>query len=142
MLLSIDEASDRPIYAQIADAVRRAVARGELCAGDRLPPASEVAIGLGVNKHTVLHAYQQLRDERLIDLRRGRGAVVTRLADEIALLHEDATRIAKRASSLGLSAQTLAALFSDVPAPSVSASPEQPPNTSDSAPQTEGAQRL
>ncbi len=142
MLLSIDEASDRPIYAQIADAVRRAVARGELCAGDRLPPASEVALGLGVNKHTVLHAYQQLRDERLIDLRRGRGAVVTRLADEIALLHRDATRIAKRASSLGLSAQTLAALFSDMPTPSVPATPEQSPNTSDSAPQPEGAQRL
>ena len=60
MLLSVDTASERPIYEQIADAVRRAVARGEILAGEKLPPASEVATGLDVNKHTVLRAYQTL----------------------------------------------------------------------------------
>ncbi|MBO1903090.1 GntR family transcriptional regulator [Leucobacter weissii] len=116
MLLSIDAASERPIYAQLADAVRRAVARGELRVGEKLPPAGEVAIGLGVNKHTVLRAYQELRDEGLVDLRRGRGAVITSLADEIALLRRDAARIAERARGLGVSPRTLAALL-QIPSP-------------------------
>ena len=96
MLLSIDTASERPIYEQIADAVRRAVARGEILAGEKLPPASDVATGLDVNKHTVLRAYQELRDEGLVDLRRGRGAVVTRIATEIVGLHRDVEVLARK----------------------------------------------
>lgn len=102
MLLSVDTASERPIYEQIADAVRRAVARGEILAGEKLPPASEVATGLDVNKHTVLRAYQTLRDEGLVDLRRGRGAVVTRIATDVVELHRDVEALVASAQSLGI----------------------------------------
>ena len=112
MLLSIDTASERLIYEQIADAVRRAVARGEILAGEKLPPASDVATGLDVNKHTVLRAYQELRDEGLIDLRRGRGAVVTRIATEIVGLHRDVEALVSRAAALGIGRQALASLVS------------------------------
>ena len=98
MLLSVDTASDRPIYEQIADAIRQAVARGEILAGEKLPPASEIAIGLDVNKHTVLRAYQALRNEGLVDLRRGRGAVVTRIATEVVGLHRDVEALVARAA--------------------------------------------
>lgn len=57
--------------------MRAEMASGRLARGDRLPSAKEVAAILDVNLHTVLRAYQSLRDEGLIDLRRGRGAVVT-----------------------------------------------------------------
>ncbi len=110
MLIRVDSASERPIYVQIADAVRGALARGELVAGEKLPPASEIARGLDVNKHTVLHAYKDLRDEGLIDLRRGRGAVVTPVATEIVDLHREIEQLVDRAAGLGVSAQTLAAL--------------------------------
>ena len=110
MLMSVDTASERPIYEQIADAVRVAVARGEILAGEKLPPASEVAIGLDVNKHTVLRAYQTLRDEGLVDLRRGRGAVVTKIATEIVRLHRDVESLVASAASLGISRQALASL--------------------------------
>lgn len=110
MLLSVDTASERPIYEQIADAVRRAVAKGEILAGEKLPPASEVAIGLDVNKHTVLRAYQTLRNEGLIDLRRGRGAVVTKIANEVVELHRDVESLVASAASLGISRQALASL--------------------------------
>ena len=53
------------------------MADGDLRAGDRLAPARDVADGLGINLHTVLRGYQELRDEGLIELRRGRGAVIT-----------------------------------------------------------------
>ncbi|MHC5263506.1 GntR family transcriptional regulator [Streptomyces sp. UC4497] len=55
--------------------MRRALADGALNPGARLPAAREVARLLDVNVHTVLHGYQQSRDEYLIDLRHGRGAV-------------------------------------------------------------------
>jgi len=80
VLLRIDPSSTAPIYAQIAGSIRRQVAEGQLAHGDRLPPARELADALGVNVHTVLRGYQELRDEGLIELRRGRGAVVERHA--------------------------------------------------------------
>ena len=117
MLLSVDTASERPIYEQIADAVRRAVARGEILAGEKLPPASEVATGLDVNKHTVLRAYQTLRDEGLVDLRRGRGAVVTRIATDVVKLRRDVEALVASAQSLGISRQALASLVAGSVAP-------------------------
>ena len=123
MLLSVDTASERPIYEQIADAVRRAVARGEILAGEKLPPASEVATGLDVNKHTVLRAYQALRNEGLVDLRRGRGAVVTRIATEVVGLHRDVEALVASAQSLGISRQALASLVAGSVAPEVDLQP-------------------
>ncbi len=111
--MRIDAAKDQPIYAQIADSVRASVSNGSLKAGEKLPPAGDIAIGLGVNKHTVLRAYQELRDEGLIDLRRGRGAVVTQLADGIAELHLDAQRLATRAEQLGVAPATLASMVAN-----------------------------
>ena len=130
MLLSIDTASERPIYEQIADAVRRAVARGEILAGEKLPPASDVATGLDVNKHTVLRAYQELRDEGLVDLRRGRGAVVTRIATEIVGLHRDVEVLVSRAAALGIGRQALASLVSSTaPEPSPGPPHEKEPQS-------------
>ncbi|GAA5035854.1 GntR family transcriptional regulator [Terrabacter aeriphilus] len=77
MLWQVDPTSSTPLHAQIAACVRRELAAGRLARGDRLPAAKEVASVLDVNLHTVLRAYQSLRDEGLIDLRRGRGAVVS-----------------------------------------------------------------
>jgi GntR family transcriptional regulator len=77
MLWQVDPTSNTPLHVQVAACVRREMASGRLSRGDRLPAAKEVSAVLDVNLHTVLRAYQSLRDEGLIDLRRGRGAVVT-----------------------------------------------------------------
>jgi DNA-binding transcriptional regulator YhcF (GntR family) len=76
MLIRIDVGSAEPLYGQIAGQIRRAVARGDLRDGDRLPPAKELARAVGVNLHTVLRAYGDLRDAGLLELRPRRGAVV------------------------------------------------------------------
>ncbi|MFI8192048.1 GntR family transcriptional regulator [Streptomyces sp. NPDC085946] len=62
---------------QVAACVRRALADGTATPGDRLPPARRGAGSLGGNVHGVLRGYRRLRDEGLIELRRGRGAVIT-----------------------------------------------------------------
>ncbi|WP_075205222.1 GntR family transcriptional regulator [Leucobacter musarum] len=111
MLIRVDEASERAIYAQIADGVRGEIAAGRVYPGETLPPARTLAIGLGINVHTVLRAYQQLRDEGIIDLRRRRGAVVTAAAGAISDLAGEIAALVSRAATVGISADTLAALI-------------------------------
>ena len=113
VLLRIDAGSAEPLFAQIAATIRAAVLRGELAAGERLPSAKEVAGSLDVNLHTVLRAYQDLRDEGLIELRRGRGAVVTDCADRYRELHDEIPRLVARARDLGVSPSALLALVKE-----------------------------
>jgi GntR family transcriptional regulator len=64
------------LHEQVAAEIRRAIADGEAKAGERLPPAQDLAAVLGVNTNTVLRALRRLRDEGLLDFRRGRGVTV------------------------------------------------------------------
>ena len=113
MLVKIDPGSDEPLFAQVAASVRTDAAMGRLRPGDRLPSARDVADALGVNLHTVLRAYQDLRDEGLVDMRRGRGAVMTDAATPLAELHDDISALAARGRALGLSPDTLASLVKE-----------------------------
>lgn len=110
MLLRVEPDSDEPLFAQVADSVRHEAATGCLRPGDRLPPAREVAAALDINMHTVLRAYQDLRDEGLVQLRRGRGAVVTEAAQQLAVLYRGALDLAARADELRLPPNSLVSL--------------------------------
>ena len=84
MLWKIDAQSSQPLHEQLAGQIRRAIAAQELAEGAKLPPARELAQGLGVNVHTVLRAFQTLRDEGLLEVRRGRGTTVMGNAKSVA----------------------------------------------------------
>lgn len=65
------------LHERVAGEIRRAIADGEAKSGERLPPAKDLAHILGVNTNTVFRALRQLRDEGLLEFRRGRGITVT-----------------------------------------------------------------
>ena len=111
MLIRMDSDSGRPLFEQIAASVRSEVLAGRLRPGDRLPAARAVASAIDVNVHTVLRAYQELRDEGLVALRRGRGAVLSATAAPLAEIADDIAALVRRGAALGLTPATLAALI-------------------------------
>ena len=76
MLIRLDPTRATPLFEQLAADDAPVDDGGPDGGGERLPAARDLAESLGVNMHTVLRAYGVLRDEQLIELHRGRGAVV------------------------------------------------------------------
>jgi GntR family transcriptional regulator len=74
--VKVDRAADTDLHEQVAGEIRRAIADGEAKPGERLPPARDLAAVLDVNTNTVLRALRALRDEGLLEFRRGRGVTV------------------------------------------------------------------
>jgi GntR family transcriptional regulator len=74
--VKLDHDNPLDLHEQVAGEIRRAIADGEAKSGERLPPAKDLAAVLGVNTNTVLRALRQLRDEGLLEFRRGRGITV------------------------------------------------------------------
>ena len=76
ILLDLNSADDRPIYGQIADRVKFAVAGGVLRPGDLVPSVRELSKELVVNPNTVARAYRDLQTEGLLESVRGMGLQV------------------------------------------------------------------
>jgi GntR family transcriptional regulator len=71
--VKIDRSDPTLLHDQVAAQIRRAIADGEARPGERLPPARDFAAVMGVNTNTVLRALRLLRDEGLLEFRRGHG---------------------------------------------------------------------
>lgn len=76
MWLRIDPRLSKPIYLQLVEGVKEAVAKHVLAEGERLPSVRELAASMTLNPNTVAKAYQELERERIIEVVRGRGTFV------------------------------------------------------------------
>lgn len=96
--VKVDRDEDVALHDQVAAEVRRAIAEGEAGPGERLPPAKDLAAVLGVNTNTVLRALRILRDEGLLEFRRGRGVTIAGTPERSALLSQarDLVELARR----------------------------------------------
>ncbi len=132
--MQIDFDLSRPIYQQIIDEVKRAIARGEIVPGDKLPSHRELAERSKVNPNTVQHAYREMELEGLVETLRGQGTfvksdpgLVARVRDEMASLA--VSRFLLEMESLGYSGQEIAAcVLRAVAGPGSSQEPGSFPN--------------
>jgi GntR family transcriptional regulator len=66
-----------PVYRQIVDQVRGAVAAGSLIPGDQLPTVRQLAVDLEINPNTVVRAYRELEHDGLIETHQGTGTFIS-----------------------------------------------------------------
>lgn len=76
---ALDLHSGVPVYRQIIDQVRGAIASGALREGDQLPTVRQLAVDLAVNPNTVVRAYRELDLGGLIETQQGTGTFIRAL---------------------------------------------------------------
>ncbi len=114
MRWTIDHTSRERLQDQIVTCVRRGVASGELPVGDQLPPAAELGSALSVDRNTVLAAYRQLRDDGVLEFRRGRGARVASDAPALSSVTEAAQKLITIAREHGLGKNDLIRILKEL----------------------------
>jgi GntR family transcriptional regulator len=113
MFERLDPRSPVPLYAQIADHVRLAIACGDLADGDVLPSVRQLSAELRVNPATVVQAYRELERDGFVTTRHGAGTFVQNVAPELrARERRDAARrlvreLVRDAQRLGVTAEDL-----------------------------------
>ena len=118
MEMHVDVASRLPIYQQLANQIREAIARGDLQPEAGLPSVRQLSKDLVVNPNTVARAYTELEREGLVVSRPGRGIYVAQPRMELTRaardrrITEQLDRLLTEAVHLGYSADELFALVS------------------------------
>ncbi len=116
MLMRVHPGDPRPLHEQVAAALRRAIAEGQCAPGERLPPARDLATAFGVNANTVLRALRDLRDEGLLEFRRGRGIrVVTGPTPQRRVLLERLRELTALAERCGYQRDELIHMIRELP---------------------------
>jgi GntR family transcriptional regulator len=119
MFIRVDLQSPEPLFEQIAFAVKEAVARGEVAAGEKLPSVRELAQELSINPNTVVRAYEALARDGVVTRRQGSGCFVTGRPSVLSgrerrrQLLDLAQRTATEGYHLGFTADELRAAFED-----------------------------
>lgn len=83
MFEHIDPRSPVPLYAQIAERIRVAIAAGDLAPGDPLPSVRQLAARLRVNPATAVQAYRDLESAGFVELRQGAGSFVRAIPSQL-----------------------------------------------------------
>ncbi len=119
MFEHLNPRSPIPLYEQIANRVRLAVASGELRPAAALPSVRQLATELRVNPATVVQAYRDLEGEGFVEMRQGAGTFVREVAPQ-ARARERARQAAAlvremlaQAGRLGVSRQELQAAVTE-----------------------------
>lgn len=112
--VKINRSDAMALHEQVAAEIRRAIAHGEARTGERLPPARDFAAVLGVNTNTVLRALRLLRDEGLLEFRRGHGIHVAGTPERGAVLAR-ATELVQFARAQGYRRAELIEIIRSLP---------------------------
>jgi GntR family transcriptional regulator len=119
MFIRIETSSGVPITRQIADQIRSHSASGTLAPGDRLPSVRQLARELAVNPNTILHVYERLTVEGLLERRQGDGTYLTnglspaKTRAQRELLVSEIDRLARRAADMAVDADEIHKLLDE-----------------------------
>jgi len=117
MLFRTNSSLGTPIYLQLMEQVKHAIATGALRPGDQLPGIRPLAEELVVNPNTVAKAYRELEHEGVIELRHGAGAFVAagargrKLSDKVRLAQPIVSGAIDKLRAKGLSDEEIRRLF-------------------------------
>jgi GntR family transcriptional regulator len=111
--VKIDRQEPTELFEQVAAEIRRAIADREAKPGERLPPARDLAAVLGVNTNTVLRSLRLLRDEGMLEFRRGRGVTVAGTPERGAVIAR-ARELVRFARQQGYRRDELIQLIEDI----------------------------
>ncbi|HMD01533.1 MAG TPA: GntR family transcriptional regulator, partial [Candidatus Baltobacteraceae bacterium] len=75
-IFTVDPRSGVPLYLQLIEQVKRAVALGTLGPREQLPTVKALALDLTINPNTVARAYRELERDEIIETSPGRGSFV------------------------------------------------------------------
>ncbi len=119
MEFRIDPASRLPIYRQLGNQIREAVARGRLRPGEQLPSVRDLSRTLVVNPNTVARVYTELEREGVLHTRQGLGVFIAEPKAELTKrartqrLQELLDRFLTEAVYLGFSADEVVAAVAE-----------------------------
>jgi GntR family transcriptional regulator len=105
----------QPIYRQLRERVAAMILDGVLNEGDALPSVRSVAADYRINHLTVLKAYQQLVDEGLVEMKRGRGMFIKDGARKLLLKAERKRFLAEQWPAIRATMQRLGLTFEELP---------------------------
>jgi GntR family transcriptional regulator len=129
--LPIDPGSATPLYRQLTDGLRAAIAAGQLAPGEALPNIRELAALLRVNYHTVARACQELEDSGLLSRKRGGPFCVAEGAQPDAgeqALRDNLRALAREALSRGLPPERVQAWWAEALAEAAALTPQALPS--------------
>ena len=89
MTLHIDTSSRLPIYQQLVQQIREAIARGELKPEECLPSVRNLSRDLVINPNTVSRAYNELEHDGLLVSRPGLGIYVAQPRNDLTRAARD-----------------------------------------------------
>jgi GntR family transcriptional regulator len=120
MIFHVDPHSGVPIFRQLIDQVRLAVATGALRPGDELPSIRTLAVPLGINPMTISKAYGILEREGVLERRPGRPLVIGEIETErmMSTKHDQLKKSLRpsvtMASQLGIAAPEALRIFREM----------------------------
>ena len=119
MQFRIDNSSERPIYQQIIDQIKRDIALNKLQQGEKLPTVRQLASQLVINPNTIAKAYRQLERDGIIVTKAGAGAFVAELNSSLSrsvrrkIINQQLELIAVEAIHMQMDKKTLTELFNN-----------------------------
>ena len=109
----------KPLYEQVLQHIRQAIARGDVLLGTKLPSVRDLALQLKLNPNTVMRAYQELDRNHLTETRRGQGTFITSDSETVdqvkkTLASEAVITFVLSMENLGIDRSTAESLLKEV----------------------------